>query len=180
MSLKVVVSGLARLSRRVWRRFVRGSREISLVPSLHRASTDALIVFSLFGTSCRLIKFRVNSSRSLQSTNEFIRNYTQILRDSVYSISTVYIIAFDTIWSLALMLNKTEEMRMATVSRKNSEFEKCNHLYGELVPLDEFNYSNAFMGCVMKENFYKVNFTGVSVCYQRGAVDSVITHSALM
>ena len=27
--------GLARLSRRVWRRFVRGSREISLVPSLH-------------------------------------------------------------------------------------------------------------------------------------------------
>ena len=78
------------------------------------------------------------------------------------------------------MLKKTEEMRNATVSRKNSEFEKCNHLYGELVPLDEFNYSNAFMGCVMKENFYKVNFTGVSVCYQRGAVDSVITHSALM
>ena len=35
--------GLARLSRRVWRRFVRGSREISLVPSLHRASTDTLI-----------------------------------------------------------------------------------------------------------------------------------------
>ena len=34
--------GIARLSRRVWRRFVRGSREISLVPSLHRASTDAL------------------------------------------------------------------------------------------------------------------------------------------
>ena len=34
---------LARLSRRVWRRFVRGSSEISLVPSLHRASTDALM-----------------------------------------------------------------------------------------------------------------------------------------
>ena len=33
-----------RLSRRVWRHFVRGSREISLVPSLHRASTDALII----------------------------------------------------------------------------------------------------------------------------------------
>ena len=38
--------GLARLSRRVRRRFVRGSREISLVPSLHRASTDALILHS--------------------------------------------------------------------------------------------------------------------------------------
>ena len=47
MSLKVVVSvleGLARLSSRVWRCFVRRSREISLVPSLHRASTDALIL----------------------------------------------------------------------------------------------------------------------------------------
>ena len=32
-----------RLSRRVWRRFVRGSREISLVSSLRRTSTDALI-----------------------------------------------------------------------------------------------------------------------------------------
>ena len=42
--LLVCFEGLARLSRRVWRRFVRGSREISLVPSLHRASTDALIM----------------------------------------------------------------------------------------------------------------------------------------
>ena len=41
--LLVCFEGLARLSRRVRRRFVRGSREISLVPSLHRASTDALI-----------------------------------------------------------------------------------------------------------------------------------------
>ena len=39
----VCFEGIARLSRRVWRCFVRGSREISLVPSLHRASTDALI-----------------------------------------------------------------------------------------------------------------------------------------
>ena len=42
--LLVCFEGLARLSRRVWRRYVRGSREISLVPSLHRASTDALII----------------------------------------------------------------------------------------------------------------------------------------
>ena len=39
-SCLVCFEDLARLSRRVWR---RGSREISLVPSLHRASTDALI-----------------------------------------------------------------------------------------------------------------------------------------
>ena len=55
MSLKLLLvcfEGLARLSRRVWRRFVRGSREIPLVPSLHRASTDALILYdnSLYTT----------------------------------------------------------------------------------------------------------------------------------
>ena len=45
----VCFEGLARLSRRVWRRFVRGSREISLAPSLlHRASTDALIYDGVF------------------------------------------------------------------------------------------------------------------------------------
>ena len=47
MSPKVVAvcfQGLARLSRRVWRRFVPGSRDISLVPSLLRASTDTLII----------------------------------------------------------------------------------------------------------------------------------------
>ena len=43
MLLLVCFEGLARLSRRVWRHFVGVSREISLVPSLHRASTDALI-----------------------------------------------------------------------------------------------------------------------------------------
>ena len=45
--------GIARLSRRVWRRFVRGSREISLVSSLHRASTDALT-----GLHCESLKIR--------------------------------------------------------------------------------------------------------------------------
>ena len=56
--LLVCFEGLARVSRRVWRRFVRGSREISLVPSLHRASTDALM--------CITIILRVRLSYTLQ------------------------------------------------------------------------------------------------------------------
>ena len=32
--------------------------------------------------------------------------------------------------------------------------------YGELVPLNEFNYSNAFMGYVIRYNFHRVNFSG--------------------
>ena len=41
--LLVCFEGLGSHSHRVFSRFVRGSREISLMPSLHRASTDALI-----------------------------------------------------------------------------------------------------------------------------------------
>ena len=61
------------------------------------------------------------------------------------------------------MLNKTEHMRLSNSTKSHLQFENCNHLDGELVPLNEFSYSNAFMGCVMKENFHRVNFIGVSV-----------------
>ena len=71
--------------------------------------------------------------------------------------------AFDAMCSMAQMLNYTEQMRLEGLPGNHSDFKYCRHLDGELVPLDEFNYSNAFMGCVMRDNYYKVNFTGVSV-----------------
>ena len=61
------------------------------------------------------------------------------------------------------MLNVTETMRLKGLPRDHSEYENCRHMDGDLVPLDEFNYTNAFMGCVMSNNYYKTNFTGVSV-----------------
>ena len=65
-------------------------------------------------------------------------------------------------WTVA----HTEEMRLHNHTKNATEFEECSHLPGELVPLNEFNYSNGFMGCVMNNNYFKVNFTGVSVSMQ--------------
>ena len=93
--------------------------------------------------------------------------------------STLHAPAFDAVWTLALVLNYTEEMRcrnqtkeqvMQNLTKQEVIPENCSsNLTGDLVPLNEFNYSNAYMGCVMKHNFHKVNFTGVSVnhrlCY---------------
>ena len=79
-----------------------------------------------------------------------------------YTFAETYAQAFDAIWTIAQVLNYTEEMRINQTSRV-SVHENCTDLPGELVPLNEFSYSNAFMGCVIKYNFYKVNFTGVSV-----------------
>ena len=89
--------------------------------------------------------------------------YKKKLLEMGYRANTVHAIAFDTIWTVAQVLNYTEEMRLQNLSKDAAEFEDCDHLEGELVPLNEFTYSNAFMGCVMKNNYYKVNFTGVSV-----------------
>ena len=75
-----------------------------------------------------------------------------------------YAEAFDAMWTVGQVLNYTEEMRLQRVIKNATpEFEECFHLPGELVPLNEFNYSNAFMGCVMNNNYYKVHFLGVSV-----------------
>ena len=66
--------------------------------------------------------------------------------------------AFDAVWTLAEVLKYTEK------NRTSSEVpEDCTHLHGNLVPLDEFNYSNALMGCVIKENYKRINFTGLTV-----------------
>ena len=101
---------------------------------------------------------------NLQSSREFIGNYTtRLWPESNYNHSSIFLMAFDALWSMAQMLNYTEEMRLRDLPRNHSDFDECRHLDGSLVPLDEFNYTNAFMGCVMRDNYYKVDFTGVSV-----------------
>ena len=89
--------------------------------------------------------------------------------------------AFDALWSMAQMLNYTEDMRLRDLPRNHSDFDECRHLDGSLVPLDEFNYTNAFMGCMMRNNYYKVDFTGVSVSsvsspLSTGHFKYVVTH----
>ena len=89
--------------------------------------------------------------------------YDERLEETGHSIVSTYRLAFDTTWTVAQVLNYTEEMRLQNQSKNATEFDGCSHLPGELVPLNEFEYSNAFMGCVMRSNYYKVDFTGVSV-----------------
>lgn len=78
-----------------------------------------------------------------------------------YIFTPLYALAFDTMWTVGLVLNYTEEMRLQNESAET--YKSCSNLPGNLVPLNEFNYSNAFMGCVIRNNFENVNFTGVSV-----------------
>ena len=92
----------------------------------------------------------------IQTAKEFHDNYTNAYNGTEYK---QFAAAFDALWTVARVLNYTETLRNTNMST----YENCSDLPGELVPLNEFNYSNAFMGCVMSNSYYEVNFTGVSV-----------------
>ena len=66
---------------------------------------------------------------------------------------------FDAAWAMALALNHTAER----VARNDSS--GCSHLPGQLVPLEQFDYSNERMGCVMKNSYSSVKFAGITVSY---------------
>lgn len=65
--------------------------------------------------------------------------------------------AFDSVWTLALALNKTSEM----IASKNET--GCEHVNGELLALEDFDYTNEKMGCLLIKGFSQVQFTGASV-----------------
>ena len=66
---------------------------------------------------------------------------------------------YDVIWVLALALNNTMTMiNSGDISETN-----CGNIPGSLVPLEQFNYSNEKIGCLIQWNLQQTNFTGVTV-----------------
>jgi hypothetical protein len=65
----------------------------------------------------------------------------------------------DDVWGLALALNETMNM----VNAGDITGTGCERLMGELVPLEQFTYGNAKMGCLLTWNLRRTNFSGVSV-----------------
>jgi hypothetical protein len=64
---------------------------------------------------------------------------------------------FDAVWAIALGLHNVS----ARIKANNSS--GCDHLPGELVPLEEFDYLNDKMGCVLHRSFQEVSFSGITV-----------------
>ena len=58
---------------------------------------------------------------------------------------------------MALGLHRTSER----VERNDSS--GCDHLSGNLVKLEDFDYQNEVMGCIMRQSLHEVNFTGITV-----------------
>ena len=41
----------------------------------------------------------------------------------------------------------------------------CENLPGDLVPLEEFDYTNERVGCILRQGFAEVNFLGITVSF---------------
>ena len=65
--------------------------------------------------------------------------------------------AHDGIWSLAIGLdNAVKRIAMGNDSG-------CEELPGDLVPLEQFDYTNEKVGCILRQGFTEVNFLGITV-----------------
>ena len=95
-----------------------------------------------------------------QSASDFVGMYIERAALTGYSPNIAITGAFDAVWSLGVALNITEGMRLG-----NETTDNCNasELAGELVPLDEFDYTNTLMGCVVRNNLQSLSFSGVTV-----------------
>ena len=66
-------------------------------------------------------------------------------------------VVYDAMWSLAIGLDIASK-RIAAGNDSG-----CGHLPGDLVPLEQFDYYDERLGCIMTQSMEEVTFTGVTV-----------------
>ena len=102
----------------------------------------------------------------MKTEEQFQVEYTRRLRTRRYQALKLRPTAapgliYDATWAMALGLHAAlERVRM-------NDSSGCGHLPGELVPLEEFDYQNEKMGCVLRKSLHDVSFTGVTVSHKK-------------
>lgn len=91
----------------------------------------------------------------------FTEKYEERARNGSYTIINQAYKLYDVLWILALALNSTDAMIKA---ESNVTMTDCENATGMLVPLENFNYSNELMGCVIRWNIQQTHrFYGLTV-----------------
>ena len=66
--------------------------------------------------------------------------------------------AYDAMWAIAFGLHTVDMW-----AREGKRADECDSLPGELLTLNNFNYTNERMGCFMRKAFHEIHFTGITV-----------------
>ena len=92
---------------------------------------------------------------------QFHANYSQRAIAENYTVTDAGYVIFDALWILALALNNTMTMvNSGDITETDCEIFKFP---GNLTSFETFNHKNRKMGCIIRWNLNKTNFTGVTV-----------------
>ena len=95
----------------------------------------------------------------MQSTNEFEDLYENRATATGFPTIIEGGYAYDAVWALAFALNRSRTL----IDRGDANVTGCMDREGSLVPLHEFDYSNALLGCVIRWSLEQTRFEGVTV-----------------
>eukprot|EP00731_Ephydatia_muelleri_P020684 Em0013g411a len=104
---------------------------------------------------------------------QFQEQYKYLAKQSGYDLTDAGARLYDAIWILAVALNRTAIM----VNKGNINGTGCENISGSLVPLEQFQYSNEKMGCLIQYNIQMTNFSGVSGNIQFDSNGTCIQHT---
>uniref|UniRef100_A0A1X7SXB8 Receptor ligand binding region domain-containing protein n=1 Tax=Amphimedon queenslandica TaxID=400682 RepID=A0A1X7SXB8_AMPQE len=107
-----------------------------------------------------MYSFPKTSVRKLMTSGVYLSNYTDLLmNEPVYENLTALGlsgVAFDGVWAIAVAL----DIASKKILLRNET--GCENVPGDLVPLEQFNYTNMKLGCILRQSFSEVNFLGVT------------------
>ena len=70
---------------------------------------------------------------------------------------TVAGMAYDATWAMAVAMHRAAER----ISNGNDS--GCGNLTGEMLPLENFTYSNKKLACILQNSYAEAEFEGVTV-----------------
>ena len=94
-----------------------------------------------------------------QTLADFEEEYSIRAMEGNFDTVDVRFRIYDALWALAMALNGT----MTMVNNSDIDETGCQEMNGSMVPLEDFTYDNALMGCLIQWNLQKTDFFGVSV-----------------
>ena len=95
-----------------------------------------------------------------QSYYQFQEQYSQLTTTSAYSFLAP--LTYDAVWTLALAVHQVHISLMADFNIDIIR-DECGEIINSNMNLGDFNYSNSYIGCRIKEELLQTYFVGVSV-----------------
>ena len=92
-----------------------------------------------------------------QTPLQFEGIYADHIAATEYNFYSRYGLAYDAMWAIALGLNNT------LTRIQNNDSTGCEDVPGEIMSLEDFDYSNRKMGCLLREGYHQTSFSGVTV-----------------